>query len=220
MVDLGVVDRVRRGCYAIRPLGVLGTPAWTESEALAVAAAFAGLPHRIGYRSALNEHDLVTQPVRRIQVACSRRIRVRSLSGWPLMVIYEPPGIIGIGAVDLEKSKVSDMERALLDTANRPRSSGGVALLAEAIAMAGEEADAGKIARYADVTGWHAALRRIGSIADALEIRGLAGKLCPDKRMSSDLNLDPSFTERQWRDPRWRVLWPMPVGELLAVAGN
>ena len=47
MIEQGLIDRVRRGHYAIRQLGVLGTAAAAEDIALAVGAAFAGLEHRI-----------------------------------------------------------------------------------------------------------------------------------------------------------------------------
>jgi predicted transcriptional regulator of viral defense system len=59
--DRGLLDPVRRGHYAIRQLGVLGTTAAAEDVALAVGAAFAGRSHRIGYRSALDEHDLINR---------------------------------------------------------------------------------------------------------------------------------------------------------------
>jgi len=47
MLTAGLIDRVRRGHYVIRQLGVLGTPSVAEEVALAVGAAFAGIPHRM-----------------------------------------------------------------------------------------------------------------------------------------------------------------------------
>ena len=67
MENAGLIDRVRRGHYAVRQLGVLGTPAAAEDVALSVGAALSGVPHRVGYRSALSEHDLVLHPARTIQ---------------------------------------------------------------------------------------------------------------------------------------------------------
>ena len=66
MQTAGLIDRVRRGHYAVRQLGVLGTPVAAEDVALSVGAALKGLPHRIAYRSALYEHDLVVHPARSI----------------------------------------------------------------------------------------------------------------------------------------------------------
>ena len=100
MVDSGLLDRVRRGRYVVRPFGVLGTRAAAEDVALAVAAAFSDVPHRIGYRSALDEHDLVCHPARTIHVASSKRIRGGELSGRPLRVVAEQQAAIGVGACE------------------------------------------------------------------------------------------------------------------------
>src|SRR5258708_131966 len=56
LVRDGLLDRVRRGHYAIRQLGTLGTVAAAESILLAVAAGFAHTPHRVAYRTALDQH--------------------------------------------------------------------------------------------------------------------------------------------------------------------
>lgn len=217
MLDAGLIDRVRHGRYAVRQLGVLGTPSAAEDVALAVAAAFADMPHRLAYRSALDEHGLITHPSRSIQVASTHRIRVRSLSGRELTVVHESPHIINIGAVKRGDCQVSDLERSLLDAGRRPNLVGGVSALAEAITMAGRNTDAEKFMHYAELTGWASALRRIGSIADALQVPGLANRLRPLKHPSADLNLDPATPACIWRDPHWRIRWPMPLKELKAV---
>ena len=218
MQDAGLVDRVRQGRYAVRPLGALGTPSAAEDTALAVAAALAGAPHRMAYRTALDEHGLLTHPSRSIQVASSRRIRARALSGRAFRVIHESPRILGTGAMDWGDSRVSDLERSLLDAAKRPNLVGGAAVLAEALAAAGRRADIDKLMGYAELLGWPAPLRRLGSIADTLQISGLARQLRPLRQPNADLNLDPAAPACNWRDPRWRVRWPMPAAELKAVA--
>ena len=72
----------------------------------------------------------------------------------------------------------------------------------------------------ADVA-WAAALRRLGSLADALSLEPLEGALTPIKPISADLDLEPGTDERTvWRDKRWRVRWPRTVNEVLAVIGQ
>ena len=218
MVDAGLIDRVRRGCYVVRDLGVLGTRAAAEDVALAVAAAFKGEPHRIGYRTALDEHDLISHPARTIQVAATKRMRARELSGQPLRTITEPEAAILIGSMAQGPSWMSNLERALLDGAARPELAGGAAALAEAIASAGKRANPEQLKRYAEQLGWAAALRRIGSITDALNIEGLAGKLHPLEKPQADLDLEPgSNITSVWRDARWRVRWTQSRDELANV---
>ena len=219
MITAGLIDRVRRGHYVIRQLGVLGTPSVAEEVALAVGAAFAGIPHRMAYRTALDEHDLIVHPARSIYVATPKRIRAKTLSGRPLHVVREPESSIGVGAIVCGISRVSNIERALLDAAMRPNLIGGAAVLAEAIAAAGTRADVTALTRYAQDLGWLAALRRIGSIADALEVEGLAGRLQPLIPLTADLDLEPGANmPLVWRDARWRVRWPQSRAEIASVA--
>jgi predicted transcriptional regulator of viral defense system len=218
MLNAGLVDRVRRGHYAIRELGVLSTPAVAEDIALAVGAAFAGIPHRMAYRTALDEHDLITHPARSIQVATPARLRSRELSGMPLRIIREPEHSINVGAIACRSSWVSDVERALLDAAMRPNLVGGSSVLAEAITAAGSKVEAATLADYARRLGWAAALRRIGSVADTFEIEGLAGHLHPLDPITADLDLEPGKNKpRSWRDSRWHVRWQQSPDEIASV---
>ena len=218
MHTAGLVDRVRRGHYVIRQLGVLGTPSVAEDVALAVGAAFAGIPHRMAYRTALDEHDLIVHPARSIYVATSRRIRTKTLSGRPLYIVREPETSISIGAIACGSSWVSGVERALLDAAMRPNLVGGAAVLAEAIATAGNRIDVAALIDYAQDLGWAAALRRIGSVADTLEVEGLVGRLHPLKPITADLDLEPGGNMLPcWRDVRWRVRWQQTPDEIAGV---
>jgi len=218
MLTAGLIDRVRRGHYVIRQLGVLGTPSVAEEVALAVGAAFAGMPHRMAYRTALDEHDLIVHPARSIYVATSRRIRTRALSGRPLFIVREPETSLSIGAIACGSSWVSGVERALLDAAVRPILVGGAAVLAEAIATAGNRTDVAALIDYAQDLGWAAALRRIGSVADTLEVEGLAGQLHPLKPITADLDLEPGGNMPHcWRDTRWRVRWQQTPDEIANV---
>ncbi len=218
LVHSGLVDRVRRGHYVVRSLGVLGTRAVAESLPLAVAAAFADLPHRIAYRSALDEHDLISHPSRTVQIACTRRVRAAQLSGRPLRTILEAEGVIDVGSQPRGDSNVSDIDRALLDAAARPELVGGAAVLAEALASAGSKTDPQRLTYYAARLNWAPALCRIGSLADALELGALAGKLSPLSSRGFDIALEPrAGAPIAWRDARWRVRWAQPLDELANV---
>ena len=219
MVDAGLVDRVDRGHYVVRQLGVLGTRAAAEDVAVAVAAAFSGQVHRMAYRTALDEQELIAHPSRTIFVATTRRTRVKYLSGRPLRAVVEPEEAIRIGAERHGPSWVSNLERALLDAAARPPLVGGAAVLAEAMVAVEHDIDAARLTDLATQLRWAAALRRLGSISDALEIGELAGKLRPLKPPVADLDLEPGLdAARVWRDRRWRVRWAVTPSELANVA--
>ena len=75
--DNGLVDRLGRGRYAIRPLGSLHTSAATDDLALAVGATFGDRQHRIAYLSALADLGLLSHPVRTVTVACTTQVRAQ-----------------------------------------------------------------------------------------------------------------------------------------------
>ncbi|MGH7883887.1 MAG: type IV toxin-antitoxin system AbiEi family antitoxin domain-containing protein, partial [Candidatus Dormibacteraceae bacterium] len=212
----GLVDRVAAGRYVIRPIGALGTTAVWDDLGSAVAAVFAGQPHRISFLTALDHHGLLVRPVRSVQVASPARPRPASLSGRPLHVIREQPATLYLGSEPLGPSRVSTAERALIDTASRPRLTGGGPRLAEALAAI--ERSSG-LANLALQLGASAAYRRIGSIATTLHLP-IAGDLQPTT-WKSLVELDPTANRhRGWIDKDWGVAWPYPSSELEAVTAR
>lgn len=205
----GLVDRVARGHYVIRQLGVLGTRAASEDVALAVGAFFAGEPHRIAYRSALDHHGMLLHPARTIQIASPRQVALRQLSGRPVRTVLESQRTILVGGEDAgHGARVSSVERSLLDAAARLDLIGGVAILAEALGS--RSVEPGHLEQLAHQLEAGPALRRLGTLADHLAIPGLAARLSPIALPASDIQLDPEEEagDAPFRDRRWRVVWP------------
>lgn len=213
----GLIDRVRRGRYAVRPLGTLGTSVAAEDVVLAIAAGFADIPHRVAYRTALDQLDLLSHPSRTIQVAVGRPTRSERLSGRPLTTVVEAESALGVGAIQRDGASVSDLERAILDAGARPELVGGAAVLAEAVAAAARRADPARLTDYARRLNWGPALRRLGSLADALELDGLAHRLAPLTPPTSDIDLEPGRRGSAWRDSKWWVRWDRAPSELANV---
>jgi predicted transcriptional regulator of viral defense system len=215
LVRDGLLDRVRRGHYAIRQLGTLGTSAAAESVLLSVAAGFRDVRHRVAYRTALDQLDLLAHPSRSIQVALAKPTRSETLSGRRLIVVQEPAAALEVGARKQDGVFISDLERSLLDAAARPELVGGIAVLAEALGAASSKGvDAEKLTKYARALSWGPALRRIGSLADTLRIAGLSGQLAPLAKPSSDIDLEPGHKESSYRDAKWWVRWDHSPSEL------
>lgn len=204
----GLVDRVTKGRYVIRPLGRLHTSAAADDVALAVAAAFQGLPHRIAFTSALHHHGLLVRPIRAIQVACTKRVRIRDLSGRKLTVVVEQPETIDVGLVDAgHGAAVSNVERALLESARRMDLTGGVDVLADALDSARRRISPSTMGELANrLPDGRAALRRLGALLSATfaddailaDIRDVATdeRPIPADPQTSD---DPgAFIDRDW----------------------
>src|SRR6202050_388457 len=214
LVRDGLLDRVRRGHYAIRQLGTLGTTAAAENVLVSVAAGFHDVRHRVAYRTALDQLDLLAHPSRSIQVALAKPTRSETLSGRRLTVVQEPETALEVGARKQDGVFISDLERSLLDAAARPELVGGIAVLAEALGASSKDVDADRLTSYARALSWGPALRRIGSLADTLHIAGLAGRLEPLTKPSSDIDLEPGHEASSYRDAKWWVRWDHSPSEL------
>jgi len=209
LVRDGLLDHVARGVYTLRPFGVLGTRAASESTPLAVGAVFGGQPHRIAYRSALDHHGLLVHPVRTIQVALPRRTKLERISGRRLQPIVESPDHIGIGSQAAgHDAFVSTVERALLESANRPHLAGGWLSVAEAVSHGSWDPKVIRsLARDLDA---EIALRRFASIAEQSDHPELAARLPKPKPTAHPIPLDPREpSDEPWLDARWQVRWPM-----------
>lgn len=206
----GLVDRVARGRYAIRQIGLLGTRALSEDVSLAVAALVEGRPHRISHHSALDFHGLLMRPVRTVQISSPHRFSNASISGHPLQAVFERADTVGLGAEPAGNGAVvSNLERTLLDAAARPDLVGGYFPLVEALSSSKARAD--RLLDLAIQLGTGPAIRRLGSLADQLKIGDLAGKLSPLAPPQWDLDLDPELKEMSagFRDETWHIRWPV-----------
>ena len=208
LLDKGLVDRVSPGRYAIRQLGLLGTPAAAEAVTLAVGAAFGDELHRIAYRSAFAHHDLIQHPSRIIQVALPRQVRMQSLSGRPLQTIYETEDTLAVGSQDAgTRAKVSNLERSLTDAGRRPALVGGLDVVAEALATAQPRINWDRLSQYFDLPVFRASGRRLASVCSqtGLPWRARSGSSRVPRR---SIRAYPASTAQpEWRDPVNAVVW-------------
>jgi predicted transcriptional regulator of viral defense system len=220
LTQTGLVDRVVRGRYAIRPLGSLGTTAVSEDLSLAVGAAFDGQLHRIAYRSALSEHDLLSHPVRTVYVACEKNVGFSHVSERPLRVVLERPETVHLDVEAVAHSWRSTLERSLLECAMRVDLAGGVERLAEALSRGANKVDSVRLTKLANEFGARgfAAERRLASLSRALDIPLQFDPLVGTNKPL--IQLEPRDPRDVWIDKTFRVSWNVTVDELKAVIGN
>jgi predicted transcriptional regulator of viral defense system len=212
----GLVERVRRGVYLLRPFGELGVAA-ASADRLdeAIALVTGDRRHRICFRTALHEHGLLTRTGQRIQVAVDRRLFVEELSGRPLESIIESALTLLVGTQPHGSSSISTVERSLLESAHTPRRVGGIATVAEALAAA--DPDPTTIAELATTLGFDRGLRRLVSLDRQLALGRLQGLQLPTVAQLR-LHLDPTDERTDGPvDSDTGVQWPGPIDELLQV---
>ena len=215
----GLVERVRRGSYLLRPLGELGVAALASDRlGEAVVLAVGDRLHRICFRTALFEQGLLTRGGQRVQVAVSRRLFVDSIGGRPLESIMQSPAEIHVGSEPHGPAVISTVERALLESAQHPRRVGGIAAVAEALAAS--EPNALILADTSGALGFDAGLRRLASLDRLLGLGKLDG-LLPRVRSRRLIALDPSDERTEGPvDSNVAVRWPGPIDELVRVVSQ
>ncbi len=218
LVDKGIIDRVSRGAYVIRPIGRLGTDAAAEDVALVVGARFSGSLHRIAYATALGFHGLLTRPTNRIQVATPRFVDMDRLGERPFQSVAETSTTINAGTIEAgHGALVSNVNRSLIDGVRRLDLVGGISTIADALNRLEQgEYDPAVIVRYSEVLGVPGALRRLGSIAKTIGRDTLADAALEARRHRHLLPVDPRAPgEPIWVDPDFKVAWAQePLDEL------
>jgi predicted transcriptional regulator of viral defense system len=212
----GLVERVRRGFYLLRPLGELGVAAVSSDRlAEAVVLAVGDRDHRICFRTALHEHGLLTRGSQRVQVAVTRRLFVKAVGGRFLESIIEHEATIHVGAQSYGTGMISTVERALLESARTPRRVGGISVVAEGLAAA--LPNPRTVQDLSNTLGLDVALRRLVSLDRQLGLGKLNGIDFP-KRASHPLRLDPTDERSEGTvDTHTGVRWPGPIEELQEV---
>jgi predicted transcriptional regulator of viral defense system len=138
-----------------------------------------------------------------------RRVKLQRISGRSLRAIHEPLTTIAIGSEGASAgASVSSVERALLESAARPSLVGGWTVVASALTQA--RPDPLELSELARELQAETALRRLGSLSEALSLDRLAESISPPATDASVLALDPRApAEHPWTDRRWRVRWPV-----------
>jgi predicted transcriptional regulator of viral defense system len=190
------------------------TPA-AQEILVAVEESLAGVPHRVAYRSALDYLDLLRPPARAVQVAMSGAVGLSWLGARPMRSTLESEATLHVGAYRVGKVWVSDLERSILDAADRPDLVGHITAVAVAFNEAAPDLDASQLTEYVGRLRMQTAWRRLGSLADQLRLAPLTNKLEPIGPVTTDIVLDPKGPMRRvWRDEKWGVYWNRNLDEL------
>jgi len=133
--------------------------------------------HYIGYYSALQIHDLITQPSLKEQIVVSRQLRPSELKikNIPFQFIYHNDkhffGFKKIWIDNFNKVLCSDLEKTFIDCLFKPDYAGGIVEVARALFISKDKIQFDKLLEYAKKFDSQAVIKRLGFLLEVLEIK-------------------------------------------------
>jgi predicted transcriptional regulator of viral defense system len=175
MTRRGLLMRVKRGLYYVIPYeqdAETFMPDWHLLAEYLVQDA----RYYIGYYSALQVHNLITQPSLKEQIVVSRQVRPSTIKVKEVsfQFIYHNEkhffGTKKIWVDNFNKVVCSDLEKTIIDCLFKPDYSGGIVEIARAIYVSRGKIKFNVLLEYAIKFNSQAVVKRLGFILELLKI--------------------------------------------------
>lgn len=201
--------KIRKGIYLIAPFeaGELGADSFTVHSF--VIASVLAEPYYVGYRSALNHHGLTDRTPPAVYVATTKPIHSRRILDAEYRFVTIPrKKLFGIEEVEIEKRevKISSREKTIVDCLDHPEHSGGIEEVAKALHLARDEVDAAKLVDFSRRLGNNAVIKRLGYIAETLELGKISRRLLGIEIRKGYSLLDPTLPKGGRIKEKWRLV--------------
>jgi predicted transcriptional regulator of viral defense system len=209
MADEGLLMRVRDGVYYIIPYeqdAVAFLPDWHL-----LAEPLTGQDYYIGYYSAMQIHQLITQPSLKEQIVVSRQIKPSEtvIKGVKFQLIYHNSkhffGYKKVWADSFHRVFCSDLEKTLVDCLGKPDYAGGTVEVAKAIFMSKSKINFENLLQYALQFDSQAVIKRLGYLLELLKIETSIIEVLQKKRTASISLLDTEAPKQGKILSRWNI---------------
>lgn len=222
LVERGLATRLKPGLYILVPFE-MGKDKEFAGEPYLVASVLAGgKNYYLSHGTAMDIHQMVTQPQLIVYVSTSKRIHPKTIMGTEFRFITcKKKALFGITDYWVTKQKtvkVSDIERTLIDGLRQPQYCGGLTEVAKGLWMQREKASPERLMRYAIRLDVGAVIRRLGFLLELYEMAtGEISKALRKRLTLTYVPLDPALPSRGKYLHRWRLRLNVEPEELHAV---
>jgi predicted transcriptional regulator of viral defense system len=225
LVGRGVATRLRPGVFQLVPpeLGreseYLGNPYVVARELMA------GKPHYLSHASAMDIHNMVTQPQLVVCVTSPMPVRGRSVLGTEFRFIRCKPehffGTTDHWVSKQEKVTVSDLERTVLDGLRQPEYCGGVTEVAKGLWIRRTDISVDRLIDYALRLNVDAVMRRLGYLLEVYDMGTAADRERLHEHASGTYSLlDPVMPSQGKYTAKWHLRLNVEPDEFRAVIGT
>ncbi len=175
MTRRGLLMRVKRGLYYVIPYEQNPESFMPEWHLLAEHLV-QDANYYIGYYSALQIHNLITQPSLKEQIVVAKQIRPTTIKikEVPFQFIFHNEkhffGTKKIWIDNFNKVNCSDLEKTIIDCLFKPDYAGGIVEVARALYLSRNKIRFSVLLEYVNKFNSQAVLKRIGFLLETLEI--------------------------------------------------
>lgn len=211
MTRRGLLMRVKRGLYHVIPY---------EKDPHSFMPDWHLLPeylvedgeHYIGYYSALQIHNLITQPSLQEQIVVSKQQRpsVLKIKNIPFQFIFHNEkhffGKKKMWIDDYNKVYCSDLEKTIVDCLFKPDYAGGIVEVARAIYISREKIRFDLLLEYIIKFNSQAVIKRLGFLLELLEIKTVITEELERLKTSSVVLLDTELPKDGKIKTKWSIM--------------
>jgi len=210
MTRRGLLMRVKRGLYYVIPYeqdAEMFMPDWHLLAEYLVQDA----KYYIGYYSALQVHNLITQPSLKEQIVVSRQVRPSTIEvkEVPFQFIYHNEkhffGTKKIWIDNFHKVICSDLEKTFIDCLFKPDYAGGIVEIARAIYTTRNKIKYNVLLDYAIKFNSQAVIKRLGFILEILQIETNIIEDLQKLKTNSVVLLDTELPKSGKIKTRWSI---------------
>jgi predicted transcriptional regulator of viral defense system len=175
MTRRGLLMRLKRGLYYIIPYEQ-NPESFMPDWHLLAEYLVQGASYYIGYYSALQIHNLITQPSLKEQIVVSRQITpsIIKIKDVPFQFIFHNNkhffGTRKIWIDNFHKVVCSDLEKTVIDCLFKPDYAGGIVEISRAIYLSRNKINFSTLLEYAKRFNSQAVIKRLGFLLEILEI--------------------------------------------------
>jgi predicted transcriptional regulator of viral defense system len=210
MTRRGLLMRLKEGIYYIIPYEQHAESFMPDWHLLA-GHLVNGATYYIGYYSALQVHQLITQPSLKEQVVVSQQVRpseivIKNVSFQ--FIYYNEKHFFGAEKIWIDsfnKVLCSDLEKTIIDCLFKPEYAGGIVEVAKAIYMAKDKIKYQTLLSYAKKFGSLAVIKRLGFLLEALNINSEIIEELQKLKTASYVVLDTELPKTGKRNSRWSI---------------
>jgi len=218
LVHRGVVTRLKPGLFILVPFELGHERDYLGSPYVVARELVGGTDYYVSHASAMDLHQMVTQPRLVVYTTTTQAIRPRVVLDTEFRFVRSKPANL-FGSTEhwvtkTEKVQVSDLERTIIDGLKQSEYCGGFTEIAKGFWMRRDDIDHGRLIDYALRLDVGAVIRRLGFLLETFEMD--APRL-QEKLTATYTLLDPLLPDEGKYTARWRLRVNVDPDEIAAV---